>query len=116
MQWETPDKDWKWRFAIFPFHISTGPTRRWVWLEWYQARNGGYFTEVKFLPREAKGDSCVAAREPSHVVPDGGNDRDIQLRRDARALATGVLDLGVGCLDPEEARTIAARIIAATPL
>jgi hypothetical protein len=34
--------------------------------------------------------------------------------RDARELATGVLDMAVGCLAPEEMRDVAARIIRAT--
>lgn len=34
--------------------------------------------------------------------------------RDARELATGVLDMKVGCLAPEEMRDVSARIIAAT--
>lgn len=34
--------------------------------------------------------------------------------RDAREMATGVLDLQVGCLAPEEMRDVSARIIRAT--
>lgn len=37
-----------------------------------------------------------------------------QLRRDARELATGVLDMRVGCLAPEEMRDVAMRIIQVT--
>lgn len=38
---------WRWRFALFPFRLDNGPNRTWVWLEWYQSRSGGYFTEIR---------------------------------------------------------------------
>lgn len=49
MRWRHKDttEGWRWRFALFPFRLDDGPEQTWVWLEWYQSRSGGYFTEVR---------------------------------------------------------------------
>lgn len=55
--------------------------------------------------------------EAMHEMIDGRDaeiDRLRVIARDAREMATGVLDLEVGCLAPEEMRAVAARIISAT--
>jgi hypothetical protein len=56
MQWTRRDDGWRWRFALIPFCLRDGPTKTWVWLEWYRARFAGLYTEVELL-RSENGDA-----------------------------------------------------------
>lgn len=58
---------------------------------------------------------CVALVKDQQAALHENRVRLASLVRDARTLATGVVDLEVGCLAPEEMRSIATRIIAAYP-
>lgn len=45
MRWPVKPDDWKRRFAFLP--ILTGD--EWLWLEWFEARPMGEFTEVRHV-------------------------------------------------------------------
>jgi len=47
MRWTRQDDGWRWRFAIIPFCLTSGPEKTWVWLEWYRSRFAGFYYEVE---------------------------------------------------------------------
>lgn len=42
---------WRWRFALIPFSLESGPKTTWVWLEWYQSRFEGLYYSVRLAPQ-----------------------------------------------------------------
>lgn len=46
MRWPVkPDDGWRNRFALFPVKFDEDGV--WIWLEWYQARDMGIYTQIR---------------------------------------------------------------------
>lgn len=68
MRWAVkPDDGWRNRFAFLPIKFDEDGT--WIWLEWYQAKDMGIFTQIRLNPPATPQQQPLASRRTSRKAP-----------------------------------------------